>query len=310
MPVSYSSFMSVAQPIFILGSPCSFTSLVWAMLGQHPETYGVPELNLLLTETLEEFALSLRGSRQFQSHGLLRTIAQLYAGEQTLCSIDMARRWISNRLHCMTAEIYFELCHKVSPLRLVESSHVYATDLEILNRIYNTFPHAYFLHLLCHPKTQGESIMKIANGAMAILEDWIDYSTEPPVVEPQYGWYKLNSNILDFLKGVPASQKMTIRGEDIINEPCCNLENICRWLNLNWDESVSAALLRPQDSSYASYGPYGTHLGLDPHFLKYPALEAHKTTGAVKLEGRLSWRNDDKGFIPEVLQMAQEFGYE
>ncbi|NEQ24606.1 MAG: sulfotransferase [Microcoleus sp. SIO2G3] len=103
---------------------------------------------------------------------------------------------------------------------------------------------------------------------------------------------------------------MTIRGEDIINEPCLNLEKICRWLNLSWDESISAALLRPQDSSYASYGPYGTHLGLDPHFLRAPTFEAHKMTGVVKLKGPLSWRNDDKGFIPEVLQMAQEFGYE
>ena len=302
--------MSVVQPIFILGSPCSFTSLVAAMLGQHPETYGVPELNLFITETLEELALNLRGSRQFQSHGLLRTIAQLYAGEQTLCSIDMARRWVSNRLQYKTAEIYVKLCHKISPLRIVEPSHLYATDLEILNRIRNTFPEACFLHLLCHPKTQGESVMKIANGAIAILEDWIDYSTEPPVIEPQYGWYKLNSNILNFLKRVPSHQKMSIRGEDIINDPCLNLEKICRWLNLNWDQSVLATLLRPQDSSYASYGPYGTHLGLDPHFLKSPTFEAHKKVGIVSLEGSLSWRTDNKGFIPEVLQLAQEFGYQ
>lgn len=302
--------MSAVQPIFVLGTPCSFTSLVSTMLGQHPETYGVPEINLLLTETIEELMLTLRGSRQFQTHGLLRTIAQLYTGEQTLYSIDMARRWITNRLHSKTAEIYLKLCHKVSPLRLVEPSHVYATDLEILNRIRDTFPSAYFLHLLCHPRTQGESIMKVGNGAMAILEDWIDYSTEPPVVEPQYGWYKLNSNILNFLQGVPSSQKMCLRGEDIIIEPCLNLEKICKWLNLSWDESILETVLRPQNSSYASYGPYGTHLGLDSNFLKSPTFESYQNPGVVKLEGLLSWRNDEQGFFPEVLQLAKEFGYE
>ncbi|MEO8893977.1 MAG: sulfotransferase, partial [Coleofasciculaceae cyanobacterium] len=82
--------MSVPQPIFILGAPRSFTSVICAMLGQHPETYGVPELNLFIDETLDQLTQRLKGIRQFQLHGLLRTVAQLYAGEQTILSVDMA----------------------------------------------------------------------------------------------------------------------------------------------------------------------------------------------------------------------------
>ena len=84
--------MLVPQPIFILGAPRSFTSLVCTMLGQHPEAYGVPELNLFITETLEQMLQRLKGVRQFQMHGLLRTVSQLYAGEQTILSVDMAYR--------------------------------------------------------------------------------------------------------------------------------------------------------------------------------------------------------------------------
>jgi hypothetical protein len=90
--------MTVPQPIFILGAPRSFTSVICTMLGQHPETYGVPELNLFIAETLGQLLERLKGVRQFQMHGLLRSVAQLYSGEQTLLSIDMAHRWILNRL--------------------------------------------------------------------------------------------------------------------------------------------------------------------------------------------------------------------
>ena len=43
------------DPIFVLAAPRSYSSLVNAMIGQHPELYGVPELNLFQCETVAEF---------------------------------------------------------------------------------------------------------------------------------------------------------------------------------------------------------------------------------------------------------------
>lgn len=190
--------MTVPQPIFILASPRSFTSLLCAMLGQHPEVYGVPELNLFITETTEQLVQRFKGSVQFQLHGLLRTVAQLYTGEQTVQSIDMSHRWILSRLRWSTGEVYIELCQKVAPLRIVDKSPTYSLHPEVLNRIKRTFPEAHYLHLIRHPRTQGQSIMKIANAAMAILTDSIDYSTKTPTVDPQYLWYKMQCTILEF----------------------------------------------------------------------------------------------------------------
>src|SRR5215475_14600268 len=84
-------------PVFILGSPRSFTSLVCGMLGQHPQAYGMPELNLFISDTLKGLLEELTGYRQIQIHGLLRAVSQLYSGEQTLNSVDMARRWLLSR---------------------------------------------------------------------------------------------------------------------------------------------------------------------------------------------------------------------
>ncbi|HEY9632050.1 MAG TPA: sulfotransferase [Coleofasciculaceae cyanobacterium] len=301
--------MSVPQPIFILGAPRSFTSLICAMLGQHPETYGVPELNLFITENLEQLLQRLKGVRQFQMHGLLRTIAQLYAGEQTILSVDMAYRWIFNRIHESTGDVYVELCGKVAPLPIVDKSPAYATKPEILTRIHKTFPNARYLHLLRHPRTQGESMMKVANGVLALLSGSIDYSTKPITIDPQFGWYSLQRNILDFLSTVPAEQQMRLRGEDILNDPRSHFETLCQWLNLAWDESIFQAMLHPEDSPYASIGPYGSHLGNDPNFLKSPAFR-YRSVASSYLDGPLPWRRDNNGFLPPVITLARELGYE
>jgi hypothetical protein len=78
-------------PLFILGSPRSFTSLLCAMLGQHPQAYGVPELNLFAGETVGDLLDQMKGIRQFQMHGLLRTVAELYAHEQNLVAVEILR---------------------------------------------------------------------------------------------------------------------------------------------------------------------------------------------------------------------------
>src|SRR5262245_693869 len=103
------SIKSFPPPLIILGSPRSFTSLVCGMLGQHPDAYGMPELNLFMSDSIRVLVGELTGYRQIQMHGLLRAVAQLYAGEQTLVGIDMARRWLLTRFGASTAEVYQEL---------------------------------------------------------------------------------------------------------------------------------------------------------------------------------------------------------
>ena len=302
-------FMLVPPPIFILASPRSFTSLLCAMLGQHPELYGVPELNLFIAEKLEEL-VPLNGQRDRKLNaGLLRTVAQVYGGEQTILSVDMARRWLINRLQYNTGEIYLELCRKVAPLRIVDKSPIYSMKTEILHRIRHNFPDANYLHLLRHPRTQGQSVMNIADGAIAVYSNSIDYSTDPPTVDPQFLWYRMQYNILDFLSNVPAVRQMCLHGEDVLNDPRLYFEKICRWLNISWNDFVFDAILRPQDSPYACFGPYGADLGNDYNFLQPPIFK-QRYIPPSKLEGSLPWRPDNKEFLPVVIKLAQDLGYQ
>lgn len=268
----------------------------------------MPELNLFLEDRLGSLIESLGGYRQIQMHGLLRSVAQLYGGEQTIASLDMARRWLIRRYECKTSEVYQELCNKVEPLIVVDKSPAYALQSENLARIPEAFPHARYMHLLRHPRAQGESIMKIAKGAMAILGHSIDDSTDPPTVDPQIVWCQLQSNIITFLEQISPERQLRLRGEDLLNEPLDGLRSICRWLQISGDDPALAAMLHPEESPYASLGPLGAHLGNDINFLQSPAYRPG-TIPMPSLRGSLPWRPDGGGFFEHTLDIARSLGY-
>src|SRR6516225_5669539 len=78
------------DPLFILGLPRSFTSVVAAMLGQHPQMYGLPETHLFSYETMEERSEACSQATYTMAHGLLRSVAQLYFNAQTDRTIKLA----------------------------------------------------------------------------------------------------------------------------------------------------------------------------------------------------------------------------
>src|SRR6476620_4189375 len=90
----------MAAPLFLLAPPRSYTSLMNAMLGQHPQAVGLPELCLFNVEILGQ--MWIRSSDEMGSdaktrHGLLRAVAEIFAGEQTMQSVRMAEHWCAAR---------------------------------------------------------------------------------------------------------------------------------------------------------------------------------------------------------------------
>jgi hypothetical protein len=301
--------MNYPPPLIILGSPRSFTSLTCAMLGQHPEAYGFPELNLFLKERIDELIEFMSGYKQIQLHGLLRTVAHLYSGEQSLLSLEMARRWLMPRMQSTTVDVYKELCERIAPLRGIDKSPAYSQHRITLMRIGEAFPDAYYLHLVRNPRTQGESIMNVAHGVMAVLSNSIDYSTDPPTVDPQISWQEVQETILAYLENIPEDRKLCLRGEAVLSDPEPYLRRICRWLGMADDDRAVTAMLHPEDSPFACLGPLGAHLGNDINFLQSPALR-RGTVRCPSLEGPLPWRRDGRGFSDSVLGLARTLGYD
>lgn len=286
------------------------------MLGQHPRMYGFPELNLFMAETLDEFwrGADSDGGRKstfwpVMRHGLLRTVAQLYAGEQTIDGVALAYRWIRVRAQQRTSDVFQELLAKIDPLIAVEKSPGYLRRRLYLDRLLAAVPQARFIHLLRHPSGQCESVLKARGGKlMLMMLNAVDASGEVAVIEPQILWHDANVLIMDFLNDLPREQWRRVRGEDVLANPDLELTRICGWLGLPCGPHELAAMKAPEQSPYAQVGPITARLGNDINFLLEPRLRSMPRKD-YDLAAPLPWRPDGQGLHPAVVELAREFGY-
>jgi hypothetical protein len=301
----------MAAPLFLLAPPRSYTSLMNAMLGQHPQCFGLPELCLFNVRHLMELWVRTSdemGSEAKTRHGLLRAVAEIYAGEQTMDSVRMATHWCAARQHRTTGEVYRELVDKIHPLIAVEKSPAYTVDIQRLWRLYRTFPEARFIHLTRHPVGQCRSVMSLYDGTFALFVNSIDFLDDRAIVEPQFAWYDLNINILNFLDRVPAAQQMRIRGEDVMGDPPKFLGEICRWMGIRDDVDAIDEMMHPERSPFACFGPLDAMFGNDPNFLSGPSFRPHQVK-MPPLNKPVPWRDDGQGLKPQVVELARELGY-
>lgn len=279
------------------------------MIGQHPRAYAFPEVNLFAYETLGEFMAYATLQRRFLAHGLLRTVAQLYAGEQTPETIAMAERWIKRRLHLSSTEVYQQLAGQVAPRRVADKSPVYSKKTQALTRIESSFPGTHYLYLVRNPIEQGHSMLRAQQGFTELLGNRsLDFSFQPPRLEPQYEWYKTQIRILEFLQGIPDKRKHVLRGELLMSEPMQQLAALCSWLDLEWSSEIGEEMLHPERSPYACTGPFGANSGNNPGFQRSPHFRA-SSNEARQLTEFLPWREDQVTLKPEVRELAESFGY-
>lgn len=299
-------------PLFLLAPPRSFTSLMNAMIGQHPQAFGLPELMLFNTPVLKNFWQDVSedvGADANRRHGLLRAIAEIYGGEQSAAAIEMAIHWCGARQEASTIEIYRELRDAIEPLMIVEKSPAYTIEQSRLERINEAFPDARFLHLVRHPIPQCESTMNLNNGVFALFVNAIEYTENEAIIEPQIAWHDINLTIMDFLETLPPERCTRVRGEVLMSDPATELAKICRWIGIRDDAEAIDEMLHPERSPFACFGPMDALFGNDPNFLRRPAFRPH-TPRTPALDSPVSWRADGKGLYPKVKELARYFGYE
>ncbi len=301
----------MAAPLFLLAPPRSYTSLINAMIGQHPEAFGLPELNLFNVRSVKDLWRRVSdeiGDDSNRRQGLLRAVAEIYGGEQTTSTIAMAQHWAAARQELPTGKIYKELVDKIHPLIPVEKSPAYTISFRRLARIYKTFPDARFIHLVRHPIPQCKSVMNLNDGIFALFVNSFEFTDDEAIVEPQIAWHDININILNFLDLVPKHQQMRIRGEKIMENPRKYFPIICRWLGIRDDENAIEEMMHPERSVFACFGPVNSLFGNDPNFLRGPTFRQH-TPKLPLLSDPLPWRDDGQKLYPEVVGLAKEFGY-
>ncbi|MCS0494088.1 sulfotransferase [Ancylobacter sp. MQZ15Z-1] len=238
-----------AQPIFVLGAAAGGRhALIGAMLGQHPACFGMPELNLLVGDNLEEVAFRLNQPHNAQFHGLLRAAAYLLSGEQSMDAVAMARRWMIRRMSLPTWRIFEELRVKVAPRRMVDPSRAYSLKLDALKVIQRSYPGASVVRLVAPAAERGG--------------------------RESAGGQKRQGALARFFEALPDGQLAELSVEGFEQAPRTTLRKLCAALALPCDDAALDAMMQPQNSPFAGLGPAGANLGNDPAFLANPAFRS------------------------------------
>lgn len=294
------------DPLIILSAPRTFSSVSGSMLGQHPEAYGFPELNLFGGDTLGE---AWNGMSMFfpRAHdGLLRSLAQLHDGEQTVETVAKARSWVLRRFHWTVPRVFDYLQDLIGDKMIVEKGPSLTFNPGFLERAHRFFPTANFLHLVRHPRGTAKSLIELRDN---VTKGKID--APKTIVDPEQLWLKCHTNASKFGATLPAGQYIRVKGEDLMRDPHLYLPQVAQWLGIDDGEDAINAMLAPETSSYACLGPETAPYGLDPNFLQNPKLDWDRLANIseASMDGELSWRPGEN-FSQPVRKLAHQFGYQ
>jgi len=289
------------QPLIILCPMRSFSSVVCAMIGQHPELYGLPEVNLFIADTVAEL-LQIHRPRPHGSHGLLRALAQLQEQAQTDATVAKAQAWLEQHRDWTTKQLFDHLLKLVDPWIAVDKSPRTVLKREYLERAYAMYPNAYYLHLTRHPRSTAKSLL--AN--LRRNAEW-GGTFDAERIDPERIWLRAYQNIIEFTDGLPLGQAMRLKGEDLLSEPEVYLPQIAEWLDVSTSAEAIEAMLHPERSSYACYGPEQAKYGNDPEFLEKPGLRRGRVR-EPSLAGPLDWAAE-REFSQQTLKLAKQIGY-
>jgi len=295
------------QPVFILAAPRSYSSVFGAMLGQHPDAYGLPELNLFFGDTLGEAWNGVGKSFANRHDGKLRTLAELLEGKQTDAAIERAVDWVERHLDWPIERVFDFIQEAVGKDRLlVDKSPTITFSPKCLERLHGVFPEASFLHLVRHPRSTGRSLARMRT------ERGPQMATTNPdrLPDPEQLWTRCQSNAVSFCDTLPIGQWMRIKGEWVMSDPHLYLPQICEWLGLDPGPEAVAAMLHPEASPYACLGPKGAPFGNDPNFLEDPVLDWDRLARIEEpsMAGDIDWRPGE-AFTAQTVKLARQFGY-
>ena len=229
------------------------------MIGQHPSLFGFPELKLFVFGTLGELSASLSAPTPEFAHrspGLVRAVALLVFGDQSLSSLGCALEWLRARSSWSGAQAFDVLMSLVAPRIAVEKSPEHVLHDAPLERIQRAYPRARFIHVTRHPVSSAVSMQK--HMQLACDADGFAFCL--------YHWYDINFRAASLAS---SDRYLQVRAEDVLNDPEPSLQRLCAWLDV---PLVIEPMLHPQRSPFASFAPAasGVRGGNDPAFLLDP----------------------------------------
>lgn len=296
------------QPLFIACPGRSFSSVVCAVIGQHPDALGLPELNLFRWPTIGDLLDVATPSIGMPSlaTGIRRTLAELMFGAQTDETVAEVNVWLDKRRSWTGHQMFEEVRRLADPRFVVEKSPT-NTDPEALGRIAGAYPEARYLHLSRHPRSTGRSqhqaVQKTQGAMRAVKRFWT------AATDHEARWLTKHKQLLDLSTRLRPDQYLFLQGEWFLENPDLVIPQICEWLDIPCDDDILARMKRPEDSPFSKPGPAGAPTGANLGFLEDPVLRVGKVK-EERLDGPLEWgEGDDLYYGDELIQLAHILGY-
>ncbi len=275
------------RAIFILAPPRSGTTLLRAMLAQHPALFTASELRLLGFDTLAERRAAYSGPQSIWHRGVIRALAEARHGAEAEATRIVEE---CEQENLSASEFFTLLQQSIAPRELVDKSPSYALDPAALRHAEEIFENAFFIHLARHPY---EAITSFAERRMDQV--YLPANDLTPREAGEAVWQIAHQNILDFLASIPSERQAHLRFTDLVSQPRDEMEKLCAALNIPFDP----ALLDPYKKAPAANADNFD----DPNFLTRSTIDASKASAGRGVE-------KDNFLSFETWALAEKLGYE
>lgn len=323
---------SLPPPLIIFASRASQGSFLSALLGGHPDLFGAPHLNVLAFENGWQHQEYCKVPRDSGSHGLLRALGHLLTGEQTVQSVQAARRWLAVRADETAQEIYSEIRAMIAPARLVDYSPLYALNKETMRRVVEVLPDAKVIHLTANPIRQGKlisrAVWQTTNASLGYWRDrgldhpsldsyevgdhLIDWSVTPPVFDPQFSWHRTQKAASALLEELPPERGLRLSSERLVADTSAVLQELLPFLGCDGDAKIIERMVGNTDTTFTASGPFDASMGVDYDMIGRTVADLANTPvedEPIVPQEPLSWRGDDDVLQPELVELAAGLGY-
>ena len=299
--------MTLRQPVFILCPGRSFSSVVCAAIGQHPEMFGLPEVNLFVRPdlgSLIDLDVPFVGLPNILI-GLRRAIAELEFGGQTEETVRQANRWMAERRDWTGAQVFEALREMAGGRALVDKTPTNSQN-KPLQALHQAYPDAFYLHLARHPRATARSR---AQATSQRKQSFAIASRGAGEADLEKLWVGRHASLVAFGHSLRPEQYMYLKGELFLEDPESILRQICEWVGVSTDPDAIAAMMRPEESPFASYGPENAKLGNNAGFIEAPELRVGKPR-EENLDDPLEWVEDRTAYFdPRTRLLAAALGY-
>jgi len=248
------------DPVFLLSSPRSGSTLLRVMLAGHPRLFCPPELHLLGHADMAEWQAANAASDL--TEGLVRAVMEL-TGEGAEEASARVAEWVGRGEP--VARVYGWIRDRLAGRTLVDKSPSYATSARTLERAERLFADPHFVHLVRHPHAVIDSF------AESEMQRLLGLRGDPFEIGEQL-WTLGNANLLELAARV-GGRCRRVRFEELVREPEAVSRELCDFLGVDFHP----ALLEPYQGERMADGVHGPSLQVgDPLFAGWGRIEPER----------------------------------